>query len=195
MIMSPGRVDNVTPGDITEADNVTRLPKNGSIMSPGVTYNPVPLNPNKKEMNPDNDNPAAKTASSLSSFSFSQREEKTELSENLEAPTTCENCEVPKFRGHRLCIAHLVTLFWPQLGSSWSRGRRAAVRWYEAHPDDFEEQLWDTAPNVLEDFLGIEVAYERNFRSRRAAGTTAGPRGWNLPLRSMRHHRQLRPGL
>ena len=51
-------------------------------MSPGVTYNPVPLNPNKKEMNPDNDNPPAKTASSLSSLSFSQRDEETELPED-----------------------------------------------------------------------------------------------------------------
>ena len=159
-VMSPGRANNVTPGDITEADNVTRLPKNGSIMSPGVTYNPVTLNPKKKETNPDNDNPAAKTASLLSSLSFSQRDEETEFSEDLEDPTTCEDCEAPKFRDHRLCIAHLVALFWPQLGSSWSRGRRAAVRWYEANPDDFEEQLRDAAPNVLEDFLGIEVAYE-----------------------------------
>ena len=94
-----------------------------------------------------------KSENGSSSYPFSFPTETEDKDVN---PETCEDCDIPRFRDHNLCIPHLVKLFWPHLGTTWEKGARVAVRWYEAHPDDFDEQLREVAPVVLQD-LGREL--------------------------------------
>jgi hypothetical protein len=105
---------------------------------------------NKQEDKPEQEQ---KDASSWSSSAFSQDE-----------PTViCEDCDEPAFRSHQWCISHLVGLYWPQLGPTWTKGSRVAARWYAAHPGDFEEQLREVTVAVLPNSQGIEaVVAEEN---------------------------------
>ena len=153
--MSPGQTTDVTPGDILQPADVTRSEKTTAEMSPGVTYNPVGyVNPTGNDINPDNDNPNHNSPSSLSSSTFPQK------AEEIENFQDCSNCEAPKFRDHEMCIPHLVTLFWPHLGSTWQKGRRSATRWYTAHPDDFEDQISELGHAVLANPSNVEVDEE-----------------------------------
>ena len=155
---------NGTPGD-------SQCDPESVPMRPGVPYHPDnhPLLP--PVVSSENDETtttttreveAAKAESSLSSSDSQFKKDEPDVSNDFNRPNVCENCEAPTFREHRLCIPHLVDLFWPQLGPTWEKGPRAATRWYNENPDDFAEQLQEAAVNLPAASCGVEV-FDKEF--------------------------------
>ena len=180
-----GTLDNPngTPGDIGNSQwdsgghwNAANETPGGSQwdpesvpMHPGVPYHPVihPVLPpvvsskiDETTTTTTREIESAKSESSLSSSDSRFENNGPEVSKDFDHPNVCENCEAPTFREHQLCIPHLVELSWPQLGPTWEKGPRTAIRWYGAHPDDFEEQIRELGPTVLANLLRAEADEE-----------------------------------
>ena len=154
-----GNAANETPGD-------SQCDPESFPMRPGVPYHPInhPVLPPVVSSKNDEttttttrERESTKAELSLSSSDSRFKKDESEVSKNLDHPNVCENCEATTFRDHHLCIPHLVDLFWPQLGPTWEKGPRAAIRWYGQHPDDFEEQIRELGPTVLTNLLRAEA--------------------------------------
>ena len=168
---------NVSPGDIDLSQCVpeTHPMCPGDPIHPVNPYLPVVDSPEEESTTTGYGHPpeVAAEAALLSSDSFQKSDNPVCDWEN----DSGEPCDTAKFRNEDCCLAHLVATWWKnpetgelELGATWTKGIRVAIRWYSTHPDSLVEQIAD-----LREEQESRAEAEANARIIRCVGCRETP--------------------